>query len=55
MAHHLQYVDFTGDALYIGDLEDLALLEDLDGDQLVGEEVSSELYFAEGAFAEGLL
>jgi len=42
--------------LYLGDhlvLEDLLLVEDLDGDILAGLDVPGELDLGEGAFAEG--
>ena len=51
VSDYLQNMDLSGHALHIGDITDLGLLEDLDGNFLSGGEVSPQFHLAEGALS----
>ena len=54
MTDQFQDVDLPGHALDVGHVDDLLLLEDLDGYLLSGGDVDGWFDFPEGAFAESL-
>jgi hypothetical protein len=53
VSYYLEDVDLAGDALHVGLVLDLVLLEDLDGYLLPREDVSAQAYLAESALPEG--
>ena len=52
MADLFEDMDFAGDTLYVGNVDDFVFFEDFNGDFLSGDRVDAELDFAEGAFTE---
>jgi hypothetical protein len=52
VSDYFQNVDFSGDSLDIVNVDDLVLLEHLDGNLLTGERVCANHDLSEGSFAE---